>query len=111
MLTITSLTGKGLFVNGSFKETNENIKIVFSYIDKECGSELTTDEAFAMSHDKDYEIASVDELHEYVAFCGHIFEGILLVKEGIVRYYELPETEFDDFECGYEFVTGGGLVA
>lgn len=66
---------------------------------------VTIDEEEVQQYE--YYLASVEELREYVALCGHVFQGQLRVKEGICQWYERGSWDWDseeDYECGYELI-------
>lgn len=69
-----------------------------------------TRENEAKQIDLTYKLATVDELHMLVELCGHLFEGKLLTKDGIVKWYEeggeLNEVtgDYDDYHCEYRLV-------
>ncbi|MGG1663065.1 hypothetical protein [Brevibacillus sp. NRS-1366] len=50
-----------------------------------CNWDLVESEQEAKLIDPDYEIASVDDLYDMMAGCGYIYEGLIKVKEGIVK--------------------------
>jgi hypothetical protein len=70
------LTNESVFVNEISGKLAQNITTVFSYIDKEYGYQLTTDEQLARLHDSEYQVSSIDELHDWVAASGEVFNGI-----------------------------------
>lgn len=50
--------------------------------------DLVESELEAKLIDPDYEVASVDDLYDMMAGCGYIYEGLIRVKEGIVKAVE-----------------------
>lgn len=63
----------------------EQAKKVFIVRLEDSKWDLLTDEHEAKSIDPSYDIASVDDLYDMMAACGYIFEGLLLIKEGVVK--------------------------
>lgn len=69
--------------------------------------ELLTEYTTALKVDPHCSLASLDDLHGYVAASGHVFEGILKVREGFCKWFELStETEelLEDYVCEYRLI-------
>ncbi|MED1789042.1 hypothetical protein P4V47_16380 [Brevibacillus laterosporus] len=62
--------------------------------------ELVTNAKEAKIIDSDYKLASLKDLHDYVAASGYIFEGIVRVLEGEFKWVELTTEAGEDF-CEY----------
>lgn len=101
------LTNESVFVNEIYGKSAQIVKTVFSYIDREYGHQLTTDEQLAKLHDPEYEMANINDLHDWVAASGEVFDGILLIKEGLCKWFERESLVWGsekDYECGYELI-------
>mgnify|MGYP001301545927 CR=1 FL=1 len=68
---------------------------------------LTINEKYANQIDRNYSLATIDDLHDWVAATGEVFSGILTIKEGRCEW---TETEYInhlgdiDIKCGYELL-------
>ncbi|XOS93121.1 hypothetical protein ACLMAB_05625 [Brevibacillus laterosporus] len=56
-------------------------KCTFNYRLETWAWELVTNTKEAECIDPDYQLASINDLHDYAAACGYIFEGIVRVLE------------------------------
>ncbi|MCG7317667.1 hypothetical protein [Brevibacillus laterosporus] len=61
---------------------------------------MVTNAKEAKKIDPYYKLASVKDLHDYVAASGYIFEGIVRVSEGEFKWVELT-TEAGEDSCEY----------
>ncbi|TPG68923.1 hypothetical protein EEL31_10540 [Brevibacillus laterosporus] len=68
---------------------------------------LTEDELIARATDQSYSLASLKDLHDWVAATGQVFTGILTILEGKCKWTEstsVDELGFEDYYCGYELI-------
>lgn len=80
----------------------------YNFDDQKCQWQLTEDKLFAESLDPSCRIASIADLHDWVAATGEVFTGILTVKEGLCKWNEreyIDEFGESDFEYGYVIVS------
>ncbi|MGG1659482.1 hypothetical protein [Brevibacillus sp. NRS-1366] len=76
--------------------------------DQKCQWQLTEDKLFAQSLDPSYQIASIADLHDWVAATGETFNGILSVREGLCKWIErefIDEFGEMDVEYGYVIIS------
>lgn len=69
--------------------------------------EVTDDLNYAKYLDPEYQLATLKDLHNWVAGCGEIFYGILSTKEGLCKWFEceyIDEYGDWDFDCGYRLI-------
>ncbi|TPG68925.1 hypothetical protein EEL31_10550 [Brevibacillus laterosporus] len=59
--------------------------------------DLVTDIDEAFQIDPNYSLASINDLHDYIAAGGEVFEGILKVSEGYCVWSESHYSVDDDF--------------
>ncbi|MGG2091941.1 hypothetical protein AB1283_04310 [Bacillus sp. S13(2024)] len=80
----------------------EDVKRVFVYDTiEEWG--ITKNEEEAKQIDSTYKLATVEDLHTLVAFCGHIFKDKLLTADGVVEWHEKWESdELSGIEEAYD---------
>lgn len=74
---------------------------------RKCKWLLTPNESYAREIDQDYHLASLQDLHDWIAATGARFNGILSVTNGLCKWYEftsIDEHGFEDFWSGYELV-------
>ncbi|MGG0793802.1 hypothetical protein ABE137_07325 [Brevibacillus laterosporus] len=69
--------------------------------------DLIDDYRKAYKLDQFCSLASIDDLHDYVAAGGEVFEGIVKVKEGLYKWFEMStmtEDMLEDHICEYRSV-------
>lgn len=79
----------------------------YNFTESECQWLLTDDMTFVTSIDSMFQLASIADLHDWVAATGETFNGILSIKEGLCKWIEreyLDEFGETDFEYGYVLV-------
>ncbi|TPG71144.1 hypothetical protein EEL31_23740 [Brevibacillus laterosporus] len=63
------------------------------------------------------ELASINDLHDWVAATGQVFQGTIYVKEGFYQWFERGTDDFEavlfdgaeEYTCGYELVEWGDV--
>nr|WP_158330865.1 hypothetical protein [Brevibacillus laterosporus] len=83
------------------------VYIVHDFENLSVNWELTTDCFMAARVDPHYSLASLNDLHEYVAASGFVFEGVVRVREGFCEWFESStETEelLEDYVCEYRLI-------
>jgi hypothetical protein len=73
----------------------------YNFTDTSCQWLLTDDLVYAMSIDSHFQLASVQDLHDWIAATGEVFNGILAVKEGLCKWSE--RKHLDDYEIETEY--------
>lgn len=81
--------------------TQEEIKKVYSFVGSNNSWDLTYNEEFA-KQDSTYSLATVEDLHDFIAMASYIFEGKVETVDGVVQWY--TETTID--EHGFEDYIG-----
>ncbi|MFS0763937.1 hypothetical protein [Peribacillus phoenicis] len=53
-----------------------------------------------------YQLASIEDLHDYVAACGEVFTYNIQTSEGVVQWFteEFPEESPLDYVCEYRVI-------
>ncbi|QDX94705.1 hypothetical protein EEL30_21940 [Brevibacillus laterosporus] len=88
------------------------VYIVHDFENISANWELTTDCFMVAKGYPHRSLASLNDLHEYVAACGHVFEGVLKVQEGFCKWFESStETEelLEDYTCEYRLIEMGSF--
>jgi hypothetical protein len=80
----------------------------YDKIKNTCQWLLTTDEVFANQSDQEYELASLDDLHDWVAATDQVFDNcIITVVEGKCKWIEEDYVDFVGnicWKCEYEII-------
>ncbi|MBG9776158.1 hypothetical protein [Brevibacillus laterosporus] len=82
-------------------------KNVFIVQNEKNNWDLIDDYQDAFKMDKYCSLASINDLHDYVAAGGEVFEGIVKVKEGLYKWFEvttMTEDMLEDHVCEYRLV-------
>lgn len=66
--------------------------------------DLVTSELKAAAIDSGYELASREDLFDYISANGFIFDGLIQTKDGVCQYYETYDEDGDIQEFGYGLV-------
>lgn len=66
---------------------------------KKCRWSITTNKAEALHMDSNFKLATVKDLHDWIAATGEIFTGEIATRDSLVKW-----TEYDnEFECCSEY--------
>ena len=79
----------------------------YNFSNSRCQWLLTSDRIYAASIDSMFQLASIADLHDWVAATGKTFNGILSVKEGLCKWIEreyVDEFGETDFDYGYVLI-------
>lgn len=80
----------------------------YNLITNTCKWLLTTDLLFASQTDADYELASYDDLYQWMAATNEVFSDcVVKVIEGNVKFVEESFIDFcgnTEWKCEYEFI-------
>ncbi|MCG7317665.1 hypothetical protein [Brevibacillus laterosporus] len=80
---------------------------IFIVYNEKSNWDLIDDYQEAFKMDAYCSLASINDLHDYVAAGGEVFEGIVKDKEGLYKWFELSITAEDMLEdhfCEYRLV-------
>ncbi|TPG68927.1 hypothetical protein EEL31_10560 [Brevibacillus laterosporus] len=81
-----------------------NVRYDFNPLTNSNKWDLVTNPNEAIKIDPQYSLASIDDLHEYIAACGYVFEGVVRVVEGEFVWSEYYDKQGEHF-CEYVHVT------
>ena len=80
----------------------------FNQTKNTCKWLLTTDEVFANQSGQEYGLASLDDLNDWAAAAGQVFDQrIITVIEGNCKWVESKSIDYcgkTNWQCGYEIV-------
>ncbi|ATF13703.1 hypothetical protein [Brevibacillus brevis] len=69
----------------------------YDFTKEECQWLLTDDMTYAKSFNSEIQLASIADLHDWVAATGETFNGILSVKEGECKWFsKIVANEYGD---------------
>ena len=67
----------------------------YAFTTDSCNWHLTDSRTEAATLDENFQLASVEDLHDWVAATEQVFIGILSVREGLCKW--IVSDSFDDF--------------